>query len=105
MPTNWSYYVCTAIRKLRYIIPFFLRLQLRLIIFMRCFLSFTLTSALLLGSPALANERFDQLMDKGWDEWDQENFKEAIKLCSNAIDIEPTEPEGYYCRGTALSET
>ena len=33
-----------------------------------------------------------------------ENYKEAIQLCSDAIDIEPNDPKGYYCRGTALSE-
>ena len=71
---------------------------------MKHFLLLALTSGLLSSTDGFANEDFDQLMDKGWDEWDQENYKEAIKLCSDAIDIEPNDPEGYYCRGTALSE-
>ena len=68
------------------------------------FLFLALTACLLSSIAGLANDYFDQLMEEGWDEWDQENYKEAIKLCSDAIDIEPNDPEGYYCRGTALSE-
>ncbi len=71
---------------------------------MRRFLFVALTAGLLLSTAGCAKGEFNQLMDKAWDEWDQENFKEAIKLCSDAIDIEPNYPEGYYCRGTALSE-
>ena len=72
---------------------------------MNRFLFLALSAGLLSSTAGFANEDFDQLMEKGWDEWDQENFKEAIKLCSDAIDIEPNDPEGYYCRGTALSES
>ncbi|WP_269615664.1 tetratricopeptide repeat protein [Prochlorococcus marinus] len=68
------------------------------------FLLLAFTAVFLSPIAGFANEDFDQLMEKGWDEWDQENYKEAIKLCSDAIDIEPNDPEGYYCRGTALSE-
>ena len=71
---------------------------------MNRFLFLALSAGLLSSTAGFANEDFDQLMEKGWDEWDQENYKEAIKLCSDAIDIEPNDPEGYYCRGTALSE-
>ena len=71
---------------------------------MKRFLLLALTAGLLSSTAGFANEDFDQLIEKGWDEWDQENYKEAIKLCSDAIDIEPNDPEGYYCRGTALSE-
>ena len=79
-------------------------LRLRPNYFMRRFLLIALGMGFLLPTAGFANEDFDQLMEKGWDEWDQENYKEAIKLCSDAIDIEPNDPEGYYCRGTALSE-
>ena len=79
-------------------------LRLRLLYFMYRYLFLALTAVLLSSTAGFANEDFDQLMDKGWNEWDQENYKEAIKLCSDAIDIEPNDPEGYYCRGTALSE-
>ena len=68
------------------------------------FLFLALTAVLLSCTAGFANEDFDQLIEKGWDEWDQENYRKAIKLCSDAIDIEPNDPEGYYCRGTALSE-
>ena len=71
---------------------------------MKRFLLLALTAGLLSFTAGFANEDFDQLIEKGWDEWDQENYKEAIKLCSDAIDIEPNDPEGFYCRGTALSE-
>ena len=71
---------------------------------MYCFLFLALTTGFLSFTAGFANEDFDQFMEKGWDQWDQENYKEAIKLCSDAIDIEPNDPEGYYCRGTALSE-
>ena len=80
-------------------------LQHRLVYFMNRFLFLGLSTGLLLSTAGCAKGEFDQLMDKGWDEWDQENYKEAIKLCSDAIDIEPNDPEGYYCRGTALSES
>ena len=79
-------------------------LRLRLNYLMKRFLLIALGMGFLLPTAGFANEDFDQLMAKGWDEWDQENYKEAIKLCSDAIDIEPNDPEGYYCRGTALSE-
>ena len=79
-------------------------LRLRLPYIMNRFLYLVLSTGLLLSTAGCAKGEFDQLMDKGWDEWDQENFKEAIKLCSDAIDLEPNDPEGYYCRGTALSE-
>ena len=78
-------------------------LGLRLALMQR-FLLLALIACLLYSTAGFANEDFDQLMEKGWDEWDQENYKEAIKLCSDAIDMEPNNPEGYYCRGTALSE-
>ena len=64
----------------------------------------SLFAGFLTSTAAFSNEDFDQLIDKSWNESDQENYKEAIKLCSKAIDIEPNDPEGYYCRGTALSE-
>ena len=70
---------------------------------MNRFLFLGLSTGLLLSTAGCAKGEFDQLMDKGWDEWDQQNYKEAIKLCSDAIDIEPNNPEGYFCRGTALS--
>ena len=79
-------------------------LRLRLHYLMSRFLLLAFTAVFLSPIAGFANEDFDQLMEKGWDEWDQENYKEAIKLCSDAIDIEPNDPEGYYCRGTALSE-
>ena len=79
-------------------------LRLRPNYLMKRFLLIALGMGFLLPTAGFANEDFDQLMEKGWDEWDQENYKEAIKLCSDAIDIEPNDPEGYYCRGTALSE-
>tara|TARA_Y100001968_G_scaffold272112_1_gene264161 strand:- start:2199 stop:2657 length:459 start_codon:yes stop_codon:yes gene_type:complete len=69
------------------------------------FLFLALITGLLSTIAGFANEDFDQLMEKGWDEWDQENYKKAIKICSEAIDVEPNDPEGYYCRGTALSES
>jgi len=68
------------------------------------FLLLALTAGLLSSTAGFANEDFDQLIENVWKQWDQENYKEAIKLCSDAIDIEPNDPEGYYCRGTALSE-
>ena len=79
-------------------------LRLRLPYLMNRFLFLGLSTGLLLSTAGCAKGEFDQLMDKGWGEWDQANYKEAIKLCSDAIDIEPNDPEGYYCRGTALSE-
>ena len=79
-------------------------LRFRLPYLMYRFLFLGLSTGILLSTTGCAMGEFDQLMDKGWNEWDQENYKEAIKLCSDAIDIEPNDPEGYYCRGTALSE-
>ena len=70
---------------------------------MHRFLFLALATGLFLSTTGCAKGEFDQLVDKGWDEWDQENYKETIKLCSDAIDIKPTNPEGYFCRGIALS--
>ena len=72
---------------------------------MHFFLLLAFNSVIFSATTAMANEDFNQLMQKGWDEWDQENYKEAIKHCSSAIKIEPSNPEGYYCRGSAMSET
>ena len=79
-------------------------LRFQIYFFMYRFLFLGLSTSLLLSTAGCVKGEFDQLMDKGWDKWDQGNYKEAIKLCSEAIDFEPDDPEGYYCRGSALSE-
>ena len=79
-------------------------LRLRLAYLMRRFLLLAFTAVVLSPIAGFANEDFDQLMEKGWDEWEQENYKEAIKYCADAIDIKSNDPEGYYCRGTAYSQ-
>tara|TARA_Y100001968_G_scaffold8987_1_gene7658 strand:+ start:205 stop:333 length:129 start_codon:yes stop_codon:yes gene_type:complete len=42
---------------------------------MKRFLLLALTAGLLSSTAVFANEDYDQLIENGWEQWDQENYK------------------------------
>ena len=55
-------------------------LRFRLPYLMYRFLFLGLSTGILLSTTGCAMGEFDQLMDKGWNEWDQKYHKEAVEL-------------------------